>query len=165
MFVCCLLDNFLPILVYKSFKGATLLSDCLTGLYTSAGPLRGYCIPCPRLITWDDNRKEAWLTQCCNARCGVRYTSYRVPSNSAVSSQHVSIGGMCCRSSVQRPLSHARQTSVGPRSLGLVNNIWNQSWQSDASIATITAARITNFTPPAAQSPVPGPLLPPLALS
>jgi hypothetical protein len=28
-------------------------SDCLTGLYAGAGPLCGYCIPCPRLITWN----------------------------------------------------------------------------------------------------------------
>jgi len=75
-------------------RAAVRLSDFLTVLYTGAGPLCGYCIPCPRLITSDDNRMEAWLTQCCNARCGVRCLSYRVPSNSSLGTAVLtSLGG------------------------------------------------------------------------
>jgi hypothetical protein len=88
--LCWMSDHFLPVQTTQSFRGATMLSDSLTGLYASAGPLCEYCILCPRLITRDDNRKGAWLTQCCKARCGVSYSTYRVPSNSTVYSQHVS---------------------------------------------------------------------------
>jgi hypothetical protein len=80
-----LLGYFLPIPVY--LRRSIAAPDCLTVLYTGDGPLCWYCIPCPRLITWDDNRMEAWLTQCCNAQCGVRCAFYRVPSNSTVSGQ------------------------------------------------------------------------------